>query len=71
MNHPDIVGHPENGDHKNDELIHQALRLFIAKTLRENADQRSWIKQPNNFISAVAIVLSLLGIAYQIYRTIA
>jgi tetratricopeptide (TPR) repeat protein len=68
MNHPDIVGHPENGDHKNDELIHQALRLFIAKTLRENADQRSWIKQPNNFISAVAIVLSLLGIAYQIYR---
>jgi hypothetical protein len=60
--------HPENKDIENKELTHQALRLFVEKTRRENAETRSWIKQPNNFISAVAIILLLMGIAYQIYR---
>lgn len=60
--------HPENKEIGNNELTHQALSLFVEKMRRENAETRSWIRQPNNFISAVAIVLSLMGIAYQIYR---
>lgn len=59
---------PQGGEVTNYTLVNDALRLFIEKTRRENSEDRSWIKQPTNFISVVAIVLSLIGIAYQILR---
>ena len=49
-------------------LTSQALRLFIEKTQRENAETRSWVRQPNNLISVVAIVLSLWGFFHQIRK---
>lgn len=58
----------EDAKAQKDDLIPEALRLFIDKTRRENLETRSWIRQPNNLISVVAIVLSLLSVAYQIYR---
>jgi tetratricopeptide (TPR) repeat protein len=51
-----------------DQLVKSALHLFIQKARREDAEARSWIRQPNNFISAVAIVLSLLSVAYQLRK---
>jgi tetratricopeptide (TPR) repeat protein len=63
-----IMGNTENREIENDELTHQALRLFIEKTRRENAETRSWIKQPNNLISVVAIVLSLYIAFHQIRK---
>jgi hypothetical protein len=45
-----------------------ALRLYIETTRRQNAEGKSWIRQPNNFISAVAIILSLLSIGYQVLK---
>lgn len=49
-------------------LTHTALRLFIEKTQHDLNEGRSWIRQPNNLISLVAIVLSLLSIGYQLIK---
>ena len=49
-------------------LIDDALRLYIEKSQRENAENKSWIRQPNNFISAVAIVISLSSVAYGLVK---
>jgi hypothetical protein len=51
-------------DSARSQLIDDALRLYIGKSQRENTEDKSWIRQPNNFISAVAIVISLLSVAY-------
>ncbi len=46
------------------ELLGRALGLYIEKIKRENQESRSWIRQPNNLISVVAIVLSLMSLGY-------
>jgi tetratricopeptide (TPR) repeat protein len=48
--------------------VQNALHLYIQKTTRENAEGRSWIRQPNNFISAAAFVISILGAGYQMTK---
>ncbi len=55
----------EDEDAVNSGLIREALTLYIDKTRRDEVETRSWIRQPNNFISVVAIVLSLAGVVYQ------
>jgi tetratricopeptide (TPR) repeat protein len=49
---------------KNNQLFDAALHLYIAKLERENAETKGWIEQPNNLISVVAIVISLMSVAY-------
>ena len=50
------------------ELLGEALGLYVQKTRSENEESRSWIRQPNNFISAVAIVLSLVSLGYGLLK---
>lgn len=50
------------------QLVDAALNLYVGKLQRENAESRTWIKQPNNLISVVAIVISLLSVAYGFRR---
>jgi hypothetical protein len=50
------------------KLIDAALRLYLKKTRREYSDGNSWIRQPNNLISVVALFLSLLSVGYQLEK---
>jgi hypothetical protein len=50
------------------ELLGEALDLYIQKIKRENNESRSWIGQPNNLISVVAIVLSLVSLGYALLK---
>jgi tetratricopeptide (TPR) repeat protein len=49
-------------------LLSEALGLYIHKIKREDEESRSWIRQPNNFISVVAIVLSLASLGYGLLK---
>lgn len=49
-------------------LIRDALHLYTDKTRKELSERKSWVRQPNNLISVVAIVLSLLSIFYQMRK---
>ena len=49
-------------------LLGQALSLYIQKIKRENKESRSWKWQPNNPISVVAIVLSLVSLGYGLLK---
>ena len=55
-------------DHTDPILINQALSFFVKKTRRDLEGERSWIRQPNNLISLVAIVISILGVVYGFYK---
>jgi hypothetical protein len=49
-------------------LMGEALDLYIQKINRENKESRSWIRQPNNLISVVAIVLSLASLGWTLWK---
>jgi hypothetical protein len=49
-------------------MLGEALDLYIQKIKRENNESRSWIRQPNNLISVVAIVLSLVSLGYALLK---
>ena len=55
-------------DHTDPILINQALRFFVKKVRRDLEGERSWIRQPNNLISLVAIVISITGVVYGFYK---
>ena len=46
-------------------LSTEALEAYLEKLRYEKTDRKSWIAQPNNWISSLAIVVSLLGVMYQ------
>ena len=59
---------PQDPHVSRSRLLGEALDLYIQKIKRENEESRSWIKQPNNLISVVAIVLSLLSLGYALLK---
>ena len=48
----------------NAKLVNASLQAY----LKHNPGTTSWIKQPNNLISVVAISLSILGVVYGFYK---
>jgi tetratricopeptide (TPR) repeat protein len=61
---PKMTRSEQREDASREKLVDAALNLYIQKIERENAEGKTWIRQPNNLISVVAIVLSFLSVAY-------
>jgi hypothetical protein len=52
------------------EKLKEALQLYVDIASKDLVDSKSWIRQPNNLISVVAICISILGVIYGFYKDI-
>jgi tetratricopeptide (TPR) repeat protein len=52
----------------NRSLLNSALALYVDKTQRELENSKSWIREPSNFISVVAFLISVASAIYGVTK---